>query len=47
MKLIRCLQIAMDEGFILNNFKMGLLNYLRVTTSVLIIASLTALKEEA
>jgi hypothetical protein len=37
----------MGEGFMLGNFRTGLLDYLRVTTSVLNIASLTELKEAA
>jgi hypothetical protein len=45
MKLIRYLQTTMDEGFMLNNFKTCLLDYLRVTTSVLNIASPIELKE--
>jgi hypothetical protein len=47
MKLIRCLQTTVGEGFMLSNFRTGLLDYLRVTTSVLNIASLTELKEAA
>jgi hypothetical protein len=47
MKLITCLQIAMNEGFILSNFRTGFLDYLRVTTGVLNIASLIDLKEAA
>jgi hypothetical protein len=45
MELIRCLQTTVDEGFMLNNFKTSLLDYLRVTTNVLNITSLTELKE--
>ena len=45
MKLIKCLQTTMDEGFMLNNFKTCLLDYLRDTTSVLNIASPIELKE--
>jgi hypothetical protein len=47
MKLIRCLQTTVGEGFMLKNFRIGLLNYLRVTTNVLNIASLIELKEVA
>ena len=45
IKLIRCLQTAVGEGFMLSNFKTCVLDYLRVTISVLNIASLIELKE--
>jgi hypothetical protein len=47
MKLIRCLQTIVGEGFMLSNFRIGLLDYLRIITSVLNIASVTELKEAA
>ena len=47
MTLIKCLQSDLGEGFQITNFRAGLLEYIKITTSIAPVKTLTELVDAA